>query len=131
MEGPFGTAQDFNTPSSSRRRSYCRRVAACFCTTNSRSPAPSAEPLGSVVFLKSRLRRYSARSATANSIGNHYRFWLRLGVGRGRTGACVRWQAPVPREVHACLWRRLSVRVIAVFPNHNQAITVGTPGRLL
>src|SRR5579883_276298 len=131
MEGPFGTAQDFNTPSSSSRRAPWRRVAECFCTTNSRSPAPSAEPLGSVVFLKSRLRRYSARSATANSIGNDRWFWLKLGVERGRTGACVRWQAPVPREVHACLWRRLNGRVIAVFPNHNQAIAVGTSGRFL
>ena len=38
-EGPRVTAQDLNTPSSSRRRSKCSRRAACFCTTNRRRSA--------------------------------------------------------------------------------------------
>src|SRR4051794_8287051 len=57
---PFGTAHDTATPSRSRRRSQCRRVALCSWTTKLYSPPSedSAGP-GSGVARKSRLRRYS------------------------------------------------------------------------
>src|SRR5690349_18291666 len=57
---PFGTAHDTATPSRSRRRSQCRRVALCSWTTK-RAPAsaPPSPEAGSGEALKSRLRRYS------------------------------------------------------------------------
>src|SRR3954453_13913718 len=57
---PFGTAQETATPSRSRRRSQCRRVALCSWTTK-RLPVASSPDLGpgSGDAWKSRLRRYS------------------------------------------------------------------------
>src|SRR5574341_2015509 len=60
-EGPLGTAQDFKTPSISRRRSKCSRRAACWWTTN-RPPALGAAtgpPKGSGVASSLRLARYA------------------------------------------------------------------------
>src|SRR4051794_23294947 len=59
---PFGTAQDTATPSRSRRRSQCRRVALCSWTTKrGSSPSePDGPGPGSGVAPKSRLARYSA-----------------------------------------------------------------------
>src|SRR4051812_7688732 len=57
---PLGTAHDAATPSCSRRRSQCRRVALCSWTTN-RPPAASVSPgAGSGVAPKLRFARYSA-----------------------------------------------------------------------
>src|SRR3954471_960197 len=57
---PFGTAHDTATPSRSRRRSQCRRVALCSWTTK-RLPVAFLLELGpgSGDAWKSRLRRYS------------------------------------------------------------------------
>src|SRR3954447_23303479 len=71
---PFGTAHETATPSRSRRRSQCRRVAECSWTTNL-SPAAAAAALpssGSGVAPKSRLRRYSLSCSG-----------VRVAVGRG------------------------------------------------
>src|SRR4051794_28399146 len=60
---PFGTAQETATPSRSRRRSQCRRVAECSCTTKRSPPAESVESAaGSGVDANRRLRRYSPSS---------------------------------------------------------------------
>src|SRR3954470_18832046 len=69
---PFGTAQDTATPSRSRRRSQCSRVALCSCTTK-RAPAPASVSAGagSGVAPKSRFARYSPSSSG-------------VGVARGR-----------------------------------------------
>src|SRR3954466_15081455 len=57
---PFGTAHERRTPSCSRRRSQCRRVALCSWMTKRGSSAVSVEPpAGSGVPLKSRFRSYS------------------------------------------------------------------------
>src|SRR3954451_2935355 len=70
---PFGTAHDTATPSRSRRRSQCRRVAECSWTTKRFPAAASASPgPGSGVAPKSRLRRYSPSSSV---------LFLRLFVG--------------------------------------------------
>ena len=46
-DGPLGKGHDFRTPSTSRRKSQCMRVAACCCTTNTRfSASASAAPGG-------------------------------------------------------------------------------------
>src|SRR6476646_7494928 len=66
---PFGTAQETATPSRSRRRSQCSRVALCSWTTKRRrrrsSEVPGLRPgtSGSGEALKSRLRRYSFSSS--------------------------------------------------------------------
>src|SRR5690348_15888408 len=67
---PFGTAQETATPSRSRRRSQCSRVALCSWTTKRRrrrrsSEVPGLRPgtSGSGEPLKSRLRRYSFSSS--------------------------------------------------------------------
>src|SRR4051794_33969699 len=57
---PFGTAQETATPSRSRRRSQCSRVALCSCTTKRFAAGESSRPgPGSGVAAKSRFRRYS------------------------------------------------------------------------
>src|SRR4051812_11963346 len=57
---PFGIAQLRRTPSCSRRRSQCRRVAECSWMTKRGSSAVSvAPPAGSGVAEKSRFRSYS------------------------------------------------------------------------
>src|SRR3954449_2550190 len=57
---PFGTAHERRTPSCSRRRSQCRRVAECSWITKRGSSAVSVEPpAGSGDALKSRFRSYS------------------------------------------------------------------------
>src|SRR5437763_16569347 len=57
---PLGTAHETATPSCSRRRSQCRRVALCSCTTKRPPGVPRPPPAGSDVPPKSRLARYSA-----------------------------------------------------------------------
>src|ERR1700761_6437734 len=62
-DGPFGTAQDRNVPSYSKRRSKCRWLAACFWMTkrsafDGTTTAPL--PVGSAVCEKSRISRYLA-----------------------------------------------------------------------
>src|SRR3954452_3495285 len=60
---PLGTAHETATPSRSRRRSQCRRVALCSWTTKRFPPAPASPPgAGSGVPPKRRLRRYSPSS---------------------------------------------------------------------
>src|SRR3954463_3874772 len=57
---PFGTAHERRTPSCSRRRSQCRRVAECsWITKRGRSAASVVPPDGSGVALKSRFCSYS------------------------------------------------------------------------
>src|SRR5512142_1977816 len=71
--GPLGTAQLFITPSSSRRKSKWRWLAACFWMTkrsllralSSRADDGSL-PDGSAVREKSRLRLYSASFSRAD-----------------------------------------------------------------
>src|SRR2546423_13739237 len=46
-DGPLGTAHDFNTPSSSSRRSKWRRVAACWWTVKRGPGAGGTGPRGS------------------------------------------------------------------------------------
>src|SRR4051794_17631377 len=61
---PLGTAHETATPSRSRRRSQCRRVALCSWTTKRLSAPPESRPgPGSGVAPKSRLRRYSPNSS--------------------------------------------------------------------
>ena len=65
---PLGTAQETPTPSCSRRRSQCRRVASCCWTTKRGAPfppLPSFRGAGSAVLPKSRLRSYSLSFAIA------------------------------------------------------------------
>src|SRR5690349_12569314 len=65
---PFGNAHDTSTPSRSRRKSWCRRVAWCSWMTNIGSPARAASgpPIGSGVFAESRIARYvPSRSSTS------------------------------------------------------------------
>src|SRR5436190_20282042 len=92
---PFGTAHETATPSRSRRRSQCRRVALCSWTTK-RLPeaAASASAPGSGVAPKSRLRRYSFSPSgvflaffVGVAIRGAVRLFLSLlgeAVGRGR-----------------------------------------------
>ncbi len=58
-DGPFGTAHETSTPSTSSRKSQCMRVARCCCTTKVRSSAADggAPDSGSGVFVKSRFCR--------------------------------------------------------------------------
>src|SRR5437763_9948685 len=56
---PFGTAHETATPSRSRRRSQCRRVALCSWTTKRPAASPAPPPAGSGVPSKSRFPRYS------------------------------------------------------------------------
>src|SRR6266487_2434749 len=56
-DGPLGTAHDFNTPSSSSRRSKWRRVAACWWTMKRRPGAAATDPEGSGVRSAERLAR--------------------------------------------------------------------------
>src|SRR5450755_2866079 len=79
--GPRGIAHESNTPSCSRRKSKCMRVARCFWTQKrlpwgscsqaegSDSVGSIGSPLGSGVCLKSRLRRYSSRAVSATLQG--------------------------------------------------------------
>src|SRR3954468_10501006 len=80
---PFGTAHETATPSRSRRRSQCRRVALCSWTTKRLSLAASA-PVGpgSGEAPKSRLRRYS--SSGSPDPRRPAAFALRVGVACGR-----------------------------------------------
>src|SRR3954453_21324057 len=80
---PFGTAHETATPSRSRRRSQCRRVALCSWTTKrfpSEVPEPCSGTSGSDVASKSRLRRYSA-SSSAVFLEFFVGFAIRLAVG--------------------------------------------------
>src|ERR1700761_3538420 len=67
-EGPFGTAQDRNVPSYSRRRSKCRGLAACFRMTKRRAfdgTTLASSPDGSAVCEKSRMPWYLASFVAA------------------------------------------------------------------
>src|SRR3954452_3768224 len=83
---PLGTAHEASVPSCSRRRSQCRRVAWCSCTTKRPvaagfpSPAP---PAGSGVSVKARFARYSARRSLAIGSAVAVLFLVGLAVGLG------------------------------------------------
>src|SRR5215831_1794550 len=66
-DGPFGTAHERRTPSISRRRSKCKRRAACLWTTNRRPGAADTVPIGSGVVSGDRLARYALRLSTCRS----------------------------------------------------------------
>src|SRR3546814_460076 len=53
--GPRFTAQLLRSPSISRRKSQCSRVASCFCTMKRSPLALARSPRGSAVLAKSRL----------------------------------------------------------------------------
>src|ERR671918_2234904 len=67
VDGPFGTAHDFSTPSASSRKSQCIAVASCCWITKRgfRRPErrPGRPPAGSGVRRRSRFRRYSWRES--------------------------------------------------------------------
>src|SRR5881394_2752177 len=56
---PLGIAHEAATPSCSRRRSQCSRVALCSWTTKRPPGSPPGSPAGSLVVAKSRFARYS------------------------------------------------------------------------
>src|SRR4029450_6517375 len=60
-EGPWGTAHDFRTPPHSRRKSKCRRRAACFCTTKRCGRFSPPRPKGSGVESAERFSLYFSR----------------------------------------------------------------------
>jgi hypothetical protein len=63
VDGPFGTAQDFRTPSTSSRKSKCRLEESCRWITNRGRP-PGSPPPGSPETSRLRFARY-ARSASS------------------------------------------------------------------
>src|ERR1700761_9205853 len=80
-EGPFGTAQDLNVPSYSRRRSKWRWLAACFWITKRSAldgTTLASFPDGSAVCEKSRISWYLASLLAATTL-------LRLGISSERS----------------------------------------------
>lgn len=99
-DGPFGTAQDLSTPSTSSLKSKCIRRASWICTTKQgASPCPGVPPRGSDVVPKSRLPRYFSRGSSPLMSGAFLAF-----IRRGRpTARPVRlWPGPVGRAGARC-----------------------------
>src|SRR6185503_8285227 len=123
--GPFGTAQLFITPSSSRRKSKWSRLAACFWITNRSRPGRvgggAFSPDGSAVRLKSRFRLYSASCVRASrfspplvvvAIGclPYAVFFLALGLRLAATDFALARTAPFLPAPSSRLARRRDIR---------------------
>ena len=63
VDGPFGTAQDFRTPSTSSRKSKCRLEASCRWITNRGRP-PGSPPPGSPETSRLRFARYALSASS-------------------------------------------------------------------
>src|SRR3546814_5165556 len=81
--GPRVTAQLLRTPSISRRKSQCSRVASCFCTMKRSPLALALFPRGSAVLVKSRLALSRLRGSAASATGQAF---FRLGAGFSSPG---------------------------------------------
>ena len=93
-DGPFGTDQDFSTPSTSSRKSKCVVLASWICTTKrGASPAAPSRPRGSSVLSKSRLSRYVPQCV----LGRHVRLLPSARADGGRRGRRPSRKPRVPR----------------------------------